>query len=166
MLIDPPLLPVMTDTLNKITVKLQEIPHLMNQDLARKMQAIAEHVGDLNSHGKVKAQTLNENGYAKILSINSGTRVWIHHTRDDRMIFDLMVTHAAGLKHPEVTKHAEGIFDKFAKDAGYEVLNRPWQHSLSKNNIRKQWYFEITNDSSENICALVEKVKVAFRPSK
>ena len=156
----------MTDTLIQTTVKLPEVQHFMNQDLARKMQAIANHVGDLNSHGKVKAQTANENGYAKIVSINSGTRVWIHHTRDDKLIFDLMVTRAGGLKYPEITKRAEGTFDRFARDAGYEVLNRPWQHSLSKNDVRKQWYFEVTNDTSENICALVEKVKLAFRPPK
>lgn len=138
----------------------------MNQDLAKKMHVIAVHVGDLNSYGKVKAQTANENGYAKIVSINSGTRVWIHHTRNDRLIFDLMITRAAGLKYPEIAKHAEGIFDRFATDAGYEVMNRPWQHSLSKNDIRKQWFFDITSDSSENICALVEKVKLAFRVSE
>ena len=134
----------------------------MNKDLARKMYAIADHVGDLNTSGKVKAQTANENGYAKVLSINSGTRVWIHHTRDDKMIFDLMVTHAAGLEHPEVTKHTEGAFNKFASDAGYEVLNRPWQHSINKKDVRQQWYFDITNDSIEDVCALIGKLKLAF----
>lgn len=134
----------------------------MNKDLARKMHAIADHVGDLNTSGKVKAQTANENGYAKILSINSGTRVWIHHTRDDKMIFDLLVTHAAGLKHPEITKHTEGAFIKFAIDAGYEVLNRTWQHSIVKNDVRQQWYFDITNDSIEDVCALIGKLKLAF----
>lgn len=94
----------------------------MTQALARKMHLIARQVNDLNSKGKVKAQTGNEKGYAKLFSINNGCRVWAHHTLDDKLIVDLMFTESAEDKHPDVVKAAVATFERFAKDSGYLVL--------------------------------------------
>lgn len=137
----------------------------MHKDLAKKMHAVAEYIGDLNSDGKVKAQTGNEYGYAKVLSINSGMRAWVHHTLADRLIFDLMVTRVAGLKYPNVARHAEQVFDRFARDAGYEVEQRDWTHSINKEDVRQQWFFDVTNESAERICALVDEARRAFSVS-
>lgn len=134
----------------------------MTQALARKMHLIARQVNDLNSKGKVKAQTGNEKGYAKLFSINNGCRVWAHHTLDDKLIVDLMFTESAEDKHPDVVKAAVATFERFAKDSGYLVSHRPWQHSIDKSE-RQQYYFEITNDKDKSLVELVDKVKVAFQ---
>lgn len=133
----------------------------MTQAIARKMYLIAKHVNDLNSKGKVKAQTGNEKGYAKLFSINNGCRVWAHHTRDDTLIVDLMFTKSAEDKHPEAVKAAVATFERFAKDSGYLVSNRPWEHSIDKSE-RNQYFFEITTVGDEAIAELVDKVRSIF----
>lgn len=134
----------------------------MTQDIARKMHLIARQVNDLNSKGKVKAQTGNEKGYAKLFSINNGCRVWAHHTRNNELIVDLMFTKSAEDKHPDVVKEAVATFARFAKDSGYLVTRSPpWQHSIDKSE-RKQFFFEITTVGDEAIVDLVDKVRIAF----
>jgi hypothetical protein len=135
----------------------------MTQSLARKMYLIAKQVNDLNAKGKVKAQTGNEKGYAKILSINNGCRVWAHHTRDDKIILDLMYTASAEDRHPKVVKAAVDTFERFAKDSGYQVSQVPWQHSIDKEKPeRKQYFIEIGSLEDEAIGELVDKVRIAF----
>lgn len=134
----------------------------MTQDIERKMHLIARQVNDLNSKGKVKAQTGNEKGYAKLFSINNGCRVWAHHTLDDKLIVDLMFTKSAKDKHPEVVQAAVATFERFAKDSGYLVSRSPpWQHSIDKSE-RTQFYFEITRVGDEAIVDLVDKVRIIF----
>lgn len=120
---------------------------------------IASHVNDLNSEGLVKAQTGNEKGYAKLLSINNGCRVWVHHTLDDKLIVDLMFTKSAASTHPDVVKTAVATFDRFARDSGYSVSHRPWQHSINTSDTRQQYYFEITTLEDEAIVELVDNVR-------
>jgi hypothetical protein len=134
----------------------------MTQALARKMQLIARQVNDLNSRGKVKAQTGNEKGYAKLFSINNGCRVWAHHTREDKLFIDLMFTESAEDKHPDVVKAAVATFERFAKDSGYLVSHRQWQHSIDKSE-RQQYFFEITTVGDDAIAELVDKVRTAYR---
>lgn len=133
----------------------------MTEALALKMHLIAKQVNDLNSKGKVKAQTGNEKGYAKLFSINNGCRVWAHHTRDDKLIVDLMFTKSEKNKHPEVVDAAVATFERFAKDSGNLVSHRTWQHSIDKSE-RQQNYFEITSLSDDAIAELVAKVRNAF----
>ena len=137
----------------------------MTQAIADKMHMIASHVNDLNSQGTVKAQTGNEKGYAKLLSINNGCRVWVHHTLDDKLIVDLMVTKSAASTHPDIVKSAVATFDRFAKDSGYFVSHSPWQHSIRKSDTRQQYYFEISKVEEEAIVELVDRVRTAFRNS-
>ena len=135
----------------------------MADTLSSKMHLIASQVADLNSDGKVKAQTANEKGYAKLISINNGCRVWAHHTLDDKIIIDLMFTKTGALRYPDVVKAAISTFEKFAKDSGRQALHRSWKHSINKSDVRQQYYFEITNDNPETIAALVDTVKRAFQ---
>jgi hypothetical protein len=134
----------------------------MTQALARKMHLIASQVNDLNSKGKVKAQTGNEKGYAKLFSINNGCRVWAHHTRDEKLIIDLMFTQSAEDKHPDVVKAAVVTFEQLARDSGYLVSHHIWQHSIDKSE-RQKYFFEITTEGDEVIVELVDKVRTAFR---
>ena len=139
----------------------------MTHSLATKMQLIANQVNDLNSEGKVKAQTANEKGYAKLVSINNGCRVWAHHTLDDKLIIDLMFTKSAEFRYPEVVKSALATFQRFAKESNRQVLHRSWQHSINKSDIRQQYYFDITGDNAETMGALVEAARLAFQtPSR
>lgn len=124
---------------------------------------IASHVNDLNSEGAVKAQTGNEKGYAKLCSISNGCRVWAHHTLEDKLIVDLLVTRSAASTHPDVVATAVATFDRFAKDSGYSVSQRPWQHAITKSDTRQQYYFDITSLGEEDIMELVDKVRTAFR---
>lgn len=133
----------------------------MIQALVRKMHLIAKHVNDLNANGKIKAQTGNEKGYAKLISINSGCRVWAHHTLDDKLIIDLMFSESAENKHPDVVKAAVTTFERFAKDSGYLVSIVQWQHSIDKSE-RKQHFFEISKVGDDDIIELIDKVRVAF----
>ena len=125
------------------------------------MHLISTQVNDLNSKGKVKAQTGNEKGYAKLFSINNGCRVWAHHTLDDKLIVDLMFTKSAEYKHPDVVKAAVATFKRFAQDSGYVVSPQRWKHSIDDSE-RQQYYFEITTVGDEAIVELVEKVRIAF----
>ena len=134
----------------------------MTQALAQKMLLIARQVNDLNSKGKVKAQTGNEKGYAKLFSINNGCRVWVHHTRHVKLIIDLMFTGSADDKHPDVVRAAVATFEQFAKDSDYIVSRRLWQHSIDKSE-RQQYFVEITTVGDEAIAELVDKVRAAFR---
>jgi hypothetical protein len=135
----------------------------MTQALAQKMYLIASQVNDLNAKGKVKAQTGNEKGYAKLFSINNGCRVWAHHTRDDKLIVDLMYTASAEDKFPDVVKAAVDTFERFAKDYGYQVSQVPWSHSIDKDKPgRKQYFFDISTLEQDAIAELVDKVRIAF----
>ena len=133
----------------------------MTQALAQKMYLIAKQVNDLNAKGKVKAQTGNEKGYAKLFSINNGCRVWAHHTRDDKLIIDLMFTKSAEDKHPNVVKAAVATFERFANDSGYQISRIPWEHSIDKSE-RTRDFFEITTAEDDVIMDIVDKVMIAF----
>ena len=135
----------------------------MTQAIAHKMKMIASHVNDLNSEGVVKAQTANEKGYAKLISINSGCRVWVHHTLDDRLIIDLMITKVAASKYPDGVATAKATFDQFAKDSRHAVSFHEWEHSINKSDTRQQYYFEISSLDGEAVLELVDKVRIAFR---
>lgn len=136
----------------------------MTQALAQKMYLIAMQVNDLNAKGKVKAQTGNEKGYAKLFSINNGCRVWAHHTRDEELIIDLMFTESAEGKHLDVVKAAVATFGRFAKDSGYLVSQSQWEHSIDKSK-RTQYFFEITTVGDDAIVELVDKIRIAFGAS-
>lgn len=135
----------------------------MTKALSDKMHLLASHVNDLTAVGKVKAMTTNEMGYAKLFSINNGSRVWVHHTHDDKLILDLMITKNAELTYPDVVKSAIATFTQFAKDAGHMISHCQWQHSINKADIRKKYYFEVTNERVETIIVLIDKVRLAFQ---
>lgn len=128
------------------------------------MYLIAKQVNDLNSKGKVKAMAGNEKGYAKLVSVNNGCRVWAHHTRDEKLIIDLMFTESAEGKHPDVVKAAVAKFERFAKDSGYQVSQSQWKHSIEKSK-KTQYFFEITTVGDDAILKLVDKVRIAFGAS-
>ena len=136
----------------------------MTQDISRKMYSIANQVGDLNAAGKVKAFTGHQKGYAKLAIVNSGCKVWAQHTRADKLTIDLLVTGSASRKWPAVRDLAVTTFVAFAKGNGQKLLEKPpWQHSASEADTREQYTFEITNESSEAISLLIDKLKIAFR---
>ena len=135
----------------------------MTQEIARKMYSIANQVGDLNAAGKVKAFTGHQKGYAKLVVINSGCKVWAQHTRADKLTIDLLVTESASRKWPAVRDLAVNTFVAFAKGNGQKLAENPWQHSASEADTREQYTFEITNESSEAISLLIDKLKIAFR---
>ena len=127
------------------------------------MYSIANQVGDLNAAGKVKAFTGHQKGYAKLVVINSGCKVWAQHTRADKLTIDLLVTESASRKWPAVRDLAVNTFVAFAKGNGQKPAENPWQHSASEADTREQYTFEITNESSEAISLLIDKLKIAFR---
>lgn len=135
----------------------------MTQALSDKMHLLASHVNDLTADGKVKAMTANEMGYAKIFSINNGCRVWVHHTRTDKLILDLMVTKNAELAYPDVVKSAIATFSQFAKEADHMISECEWTHAINKADTRKQYYFDVTNERVDTIIALIDKVTRAFQ---
>ena len=134
----------------------------MTQDLSKKMHRIASQVGGLNDNGKVKAQTGNEKGYAILFSVSSGCRVWAHHTRDDRLVIDLMFTKSEEFKHPDVVKSAIVTFENFATKLNRKVTCSQWQHSIRASDTRTQHYFEITNEDDQTISELVKDIRLAF----
>ena len=134
----------------------------MTQEIADKMHRIASQVDGLNDIGKVKAQTGNERGYAILFSVSSGCRVWAHHTRDDKLIIDLMYTKNETFKHPDIVKSAILVFEEFASKSNRQISCRPWKHSIMESDTRTQHYFEITNDDDQTISELVKDVRHAF----
>ena len=132
----------------------------MTQDPAKKMHRIASQVDGLNDQGKVKAR--NEKGYAILVSVSNGCRVWAHHTHGDKLIIDLMYTKSEKLKHPAVVRAAIETFEQFASKANRPVTCGPWQHSMTKSDSRTQHYFEITNEDDQTISELVNGVRRAF----
>jgi hypothetical protein len=138
----------------------------MSQSIALKMHAIAKHVEDLTASGDVRAMTGNEKGYAKIFSVNHGCRVWAHHTRDDRLLIDLMITQSAAHRYGEAVKSAARTFAATAKDAGFEIKQRQWAHAIRSIDVRQQHYIDVTDKSINDVLALIDKVKTALRSAK
>ena len=134
----------------------------MTQEIANKLHRIASQVDGLNDKGKVKAQTGNEKGYAILFSVSSGCRVWAHHTREDKLIIDLMYTKSEKLKHPDIVKSAILVFEEFASKSDRQIICGPWKHSITESDTRTQHYFEITDDDDQTISELVKDVRLAF----
>ncbi len=130
------------------------------------MYLIASQADDLNVDGKVKAFTGHQKGYAKLVVISSGCKVWAQHTRANKLTIDLLVTESAAQKWPDIKKLAVSTFEAFAKGNGYKLAEIQWQHSASEADTRQQHSFEITNESSEAISLLIDKLKLAFRSLK
>jgi hypothetical protein len=137
----------------------------VTQPLSDKMHLLASHANDLSAAGKVKAMTKNEKGFAKLISVNNGCRVWLHHTLDDRLMLDLMVTRNGQLTNPDVVKSAIAKFSQFAANAGHTIASRQWRHSINIVDVREQYYFEVTNESVETVIELIAKVRLAFQNS-
>jgi len=136
----------------------------MTQSLANKMQLIAAHVGDLNAQGKVRAMTGNERGYAKIYAVTPGCKVWAHHTLDDRLIIDLMITKSSTQNEPRVAQSAVATFERIARSAGYEVKPpQNWQHSINKEDTRQQHFINVSDKSTESITVFIDSLRTTFR---
>ena len=134
----------------------------MTQEISKKMLLIASKAGDLNVADKVKAFTGHQKGYAKLVVINSGCKVWAQHTRADKLTIDLLITESAAQKWPDIRDVAVSTFKAFAMGNGYKLAEVPWQHSASETDTRQQHSFEITTESSEAIGLLIDKLKLAF----
>ena len=130
------------------------------------MYLIASQANDLNTFGKVKAHTGNEKGYAKIVIINTGCKIWAHHTKNDELTIGLMVTDSARKRYSDIVGLIITKFKNFTIDIGYKLMECPWQHSVNAADKRKKYYIYITNDDSETIRVIIEKVKLAFRELK
>ena len=138
----------------------------MNQSITEKMRAIASHVKELNANGKVRAMTGNEKGYAKILTINAGCRLWAHHTREDRLFIDVMITQSAAHRYRDDVNAAANAFTGLATGVGYKVRQREWRHAIESHDVRQQHYVDVTDKNIDDILRLIDKIKSALKPSK
>ena len=134
----------------------------MTEEVARKMYLIAHQASDLNAFGKVKAYTGNEKGYAKIVIVNGGCKIWVHHTKTDELTIGLMVTESAKrYSDPAIIK-----FKSFTEHIGYQLIECLWEHSAKAADKRRKYYIDVTNDSFETIGIIIEKLKIVFRELK
>ena len=131
----------------------------MPESNSEKMYLSARKVNDLNAHGKVKAFSSNEKGYARIFVIKTGCAIWMHHTKDDRLTISLMITKAMANKFP-VTEHA--AIKRFETFAGSRMKTEEFEHSINKSDKRLKRYIEVADLTFSEIDNLIDKVLITF----
>lgn len=124
-------------------------------DQTAKMRAIAETLDDLNEKGKVKRNPQHEKGYAKALEITRGCALWLHHTLEDKLIVDLMISPTARERQPELCERSQ---KEFAQYFDSEVSSKPWKHS-DGTRVSDRYFFDVTDTNAEQIIAMVEELK-------
>ena len=131
----------------------------MNSELNEKLYSIAEHLGDLNSYGKVKANPYHEYGYAKIYQVKPGCSFWIHHWNNDSLRIDLLISETAKKRYPSETKISEQIFKNLFSDKVQETV---WRHSDGKGKDHKHFYINVEDENIDNIKSIIMKIKSIF----
>ncbi len=128
-------------------------------NIAEKLYLVADHLHELNSKGKVKGFSGNENGYAKIIQIIRGCSVWIHHEKNNELIIDLMVSPPAFEKRPLECEESIALFKDYF---GFLIENSGWTHCIDKHNDYDRYYVVVSNLSVDKIINHTEKLKEIF----
>ena len=128
--------------------------------LKKKMYNIAKPLGDLNANGKVKKNLAHEHGYAKVHQIKSGCSIWIHHTLDNWLVIDLLITPYAREQFSKKCSSAVDNFKEFFKHAN---VIRDWWAPKDK---PEQWHDRYSIDiklwDEKSIFATLDELKSDF----
>jgi len=128
--------------------------------MKKRMHAHASYLNDLNPKGMVKVFAGNEKGYASIVNLKRGLNIYVHHTLEDQLTIDLLITEAAENDKIAVEK-AISKFNQFQFN-DKKIRERVWQHSSNKNDKRRQYYFDVTDLSDEDIRKIFDKIREEF----
>ncbi|MBV5339172.1 MAG: hypothetical protein J0665_06380 [Deltaproteobacteria bacterium] len=126
---------------------------------SEKLYQIAKHLNELNSKGKVKGFSGNENGYAKIFQVIRGCSIWIHLEKNNDLIIDLMISPTALEQH--LTKCDLSI-KKFTEYFQFKVKNSEWKHSIDKQYEHDRYLVSVSDLLVEEILKHIEKLKKKF----
>ena len=120
----------------------------MDPIIADKMYTIAYYLKELNSQNKVKAYRKNEYGYAKVVNIKKGCSIWVHHTLENTLIIDLLISPAARKNYGELCQAAVrqfgGFFDK-------SPLQSQWSHADKPGVIHDRYAVDFTSERNSEI---------------
>src|SRR4030042_3192087 len=123
---------------------------------SEKLYLVANHLNELNSNGKVKCFSGNENGYAKIKQIVRGCSLWLHHEKNGELIIDLMISPSVLEKKPLECEESLRLFKEYF---GFSVKYSEWQHSLDKHKKYDRYYVVISGLRVEEIINHTKKLK-------
>ena len=119
----------------------------------------AKSLNDLSKSGKIKAFA-NEKGYASIVNLKPGLNIYIHHTLEDQLIIDLLITEAVEINYKIAVEKTISQFKQLFNDK--KIIERSWQHSIKESDKRRQYYFDVTNLSDEDIRKIIDKIREEF----
>jgi len=127
--------------------------------MEKRMYSHAKSLNNLSKVGKVKVFA-NEKGYASIVKLKPGLNIYIHHTLEDQLIVDLLITGAAENNYKIAVEKAISKFKQLFNDK--KISERSWQHSIDKSDKRRQYYFDVTDLSDEDIRKIFDKIREEF----
>lgn len=122
-----------------------------------KMYQVSKHFGDLNSKGKVKGFGANEKGYARIKNIVNGCGLLVHHTNDEELILDVMVSPTALSRYGATCQR---VISTFKNILGSEVRQRKWTNAMGNSGEWDQYFINVTNRELPDILRLIDELKV------
>ncbi|MBI4768411.1 MAG: hypothetical protein HY787_28105 [Deltaproteobacteria bacterium] len=131
--------------------------------ISEKMYQIAKSLNQLNSNGEVKAFTGNEKGYAKVIDIIRGMSVLVIYSpasMDDKLIISLDFTESV-VKKDRIT--VENTIAKFKKVFNTQEIKEYTLQLVGNKSIRTRNYFDVTNESLENILQFIENIMINFK---
>lgn len=120
----------------------------MDPIIADKMFTIAHYLKELNNQNKVKAYKKNEYGYAKVVNIKKGCSIWVHHTLENRLIIDLLISPAARRNNGELCQAAVRQFGGFFHEEPKQI---PWSHADKPDIIHERHLVDITSEKNSEI---------------
>lgn len=133
--------------------------------LKDRMLLIAKHLKELNSKAKVKAITVNERGYARILDINAGLSLIVYHTRNDRLTINLLATEAAIRRYPDNYKNSVTTFLDFHHQ-NFKGLKSPqeeeWINQLNNKDTRIIFSIDVTTLDIDECIEKIDVIKLTF----
>jgi hypothetical protein len=128
-----------------------------DENLSKKMYAIAKIVGDLNESGRVKCGAQNDFGYATIRKVVVGCNVRAHHMLDNTLSIDLLISQSAEEKYETKCKTTKTRFkDLFS---GLTSENEKFIIPSRKNEPHYRLWVDVTETDEEEIFAMINKIK-------
>jgi hypothetical protein len=128
-----------------------------DDDIAKKMYAIAEMVGDLNKAGKVKSGAQNDFGYATIKKVVVGCNIRAHHMLDNTLSFDLLISPTADEKYETKCKITKTKFKELFPDSTNENAN--FIIPSRENEPHYRLWVDVTEIAEEDLSTMIEKIR-------
>lgn len=128
--------------------------------MKEKMRSVAAYLGELNEKNEVKGYSKNNYGHAKVIQVKPGCSVWVHHTFENSLIIDLLISPNAQKKY---SHKCDGAVEKFKAFFDNVPKKEAWYHADKPDVEHDMYPVDVTDKDEQEIFTVLSELKKTMR---